>query len=383
MFVYDKTLGHTNVWFKDEDTDLNDYSAGGYPKKLHIELSAKCNLACKHCSGRYMPHACISKTMPIETINAVINDFFKKVSAIRIGGSSYGEPMVSEHFTYFLEKIKEYAIDTELVTNGTLITEENARLIAEAVSYVLISVEGIGKNYRINRGEKWEKVENNIDLVVQQRDRLKEARVAKIGLQITVKREFKNDCFKLIDFARDHRLDLLLLQNFCPGPGEFRSSLFYYEKEHNNFYDELQRYASGLGVKIYCPVAIPQEKSRRNIFMRLPCAQPFEAFGILPNSKILTCCKGPIDFGEYSPGEKKVMEKWQSQEFIFLRKTVNSDKPIDRCAKCDIRNCNPLAYIEVLNCRKKIYYFLKKYAPLFADLLKNLKIFYSNKEYKT
>lgn len=353
----------SSLWLKNDDTDMKDYSGNGYPKKLHIELSTKCNLRCQHCGRRYITQPCQDEIMSQQMIDAIAKDFFNKLSAIRIGGSSYGDPMVSPYFNYFLEKLKGHAIDVELTTNATLITRDSADLIAAVVSALCISVEGIGKNYEANRGQKWSKLENIINLLVKERNKSKRAKPLIISFEIAVKREFRNDCFKLVKFAKEHQMDLLSLRNFFPGPGEYTSSPFYYEKEHNRFYDEVEQYANSLGIPVFRPPAIPQEKLKRKTFTRQQCNQPFEAFGILPNGKIFSCCAGPVDLGFYSPGEKNVRESWLSKEYIHLRKTVNSEKPLDNCRICETYNYNPLAYIKPLTWCQKLNCLFRKYPP--------------------
>lgn len=69
--------------------------------------------------------------MPTEMIDAIVKDFFRKVSEIRVGGNGLGELMVSPFFDYFLSRIKEFAIDVELITKAHLLqkTEQGLSLI--------------------------------------------------------------------------------------------------------------------------------------------------------------------------------------------------------------------------------------------------------------
>lgn len=339
-----KLFGRSTLWHKNDDTDIQDFYGSGYPRKLYVELSSRCNLRCNHCYRAFLPpdHGDI---MPLEMIDTIVKDFFGKITAMRVGGVSYGEPMISPHFNYFLNKLKGYPIDVELITNGTLITKNNAQLIADTVSSVYISMEGIGGHYESSRGWRWDKIENVIDLLVEERNKIKKERNLKICFAITIKREFREDYPKIIEFAKKHCMDLLLMRNFIPRvDSETKSSLLYFEKEHNVFFDEIEKYANRHGIAVILPSLIPLERSKRNLFRRESCSQPFELFGIMPDGKIIPCCLMPSDLGYYFPGERIVMERWTSKEFVHLRKTVNSDHPLPVCKTCELTNYNPLAY---------------------------------------
>ena len=63
---------------------------------------------------------------------------------------------------------------------------------------------------------------------------------------------------------------------------------------------------------------------------------PFEVFGIEVDGKIVPCCESEFDLGYYKPGYKNVMERWNSKNFVAIRKTVNSGYPMPLCLKCEV-----------------------------------------------
>ncbi len=284
--------------------------------------------------------------MPIEMIDSIAKDFFKKISAMRIGGSSLEEQMTSPYFNYFLSRLKECNADVELITNGTLITKESAKLIVSSISSIYISVEAIGKNYETIRRSKWEHLEKIINLLMEERNKLNKIKPVIICFAITVMRDFREDYFKLAKFAKDHQMDLLMVRDLFPiKQVDRKSSFLFFEEEHNEFFSELERYVDDLGVAIIRPASIPREKTKRNIFVREKCSQPFEIFGVQPDGEITPCCRQPISLGYYRSGEERVAESWRSKKFIYLRKRVNSNNPLPKCRNCEMCNYNPLSYI--------------------------------------
>jgi len=277
-------------------------------------------------------------------IDHIVEDFFKKISCIQIGGTDLGEPMLSPHFSYFVQKVKEHGVGLDMITNGTLINSRNAELIASSLTRILISVEGIGQNYKKIRGVDWQRVENGIKLLAEARDTTGRNSPLIICLQLCVFRDFREDYYQLIDFAKEAGIDLILARNFTPHLHRERSSSFlYFENEHNEFFSQLKQYAQNCNVAISTPPAIPCEQTPRKSFRRKACSLPFEVFGIQANGKIMTCCLEVLDLGYYSPGHQNVMDSWSSANAVRLRETVNSDNPLSTCRNCEAVNYNPIA----------------------------------------
>lgn len=164
--------GRCSIWVKNDATNLDDFRGDSFPKKLLISLSSKCNTRCMYCPRSYRKPPS-EQFMTKETIDRVIDDFFGKVQAMQIGGNDLGEQMFSPYFCYFLEKAGQPSIDIDMITNGMFIEKNNAALIVATLSNISISVEGMGKNYELIRAFNWEKLRNNIRLLVNERDRVK------------------------------------------------------------------------------------------------------------------------------------------------------------------------------------------------------------------
>ncbi|MBR5363930.1 MAG: radical SAM protein [Oscillospiraceae bacterium] len=161
-------------------------------KKVHIGTTNGCNMRCKHC---YMA---AGKT-PLETIDIdntirIIKGLNKTYGKLEIVVSG-GEPLTYKHIYNLLEHIKDNYII--LFTNGSLITEDNADIIAECCNEVQISFEGITPEcYGLVRDiEKYDAVINAL--------RLLKNRNVKIVLAVTLLPDTMYDIQKnLIDFIK-------------------------------------------------------------------------------------------------------------------------------------------------------------------------------------
>jgi sulfatase maturation enzyme AslB (radical SAM superfamily) len=91
-------------------------------------LTRHCNLSCDHC---YLDAKSESKDeLPLEEGIKLIDDLAKmKIPVLIFTG---GEPLLSKNFYAYAFHAREVGLRTAISTNGTLITENVARLLAEA-----------------------------------------------------------------------------------------------------------------------------------------------------------------------------------------------------------------------------------------------------------
>jgi len=290
--------------------------------------------------------------MSKEMIDNIVNDFFPRISAIQLGGTDLGEQMLSPHFEYFLRKVGEYPINLEMITNASLIKKHNANILAGKMSVIHLSIEGIGATFKNIRGYMWESFVQKVDLLCEARSRCNNDRSLKIYLDVCVFREWYDDYFALLEFAKEKGIDVLDFRQFLPLiPTERKSSPLYFEEESNLFFNKLEQRAKELNVFICCPPKIPFNKSERNIFNRIKCSLPYEVFGVQVDGKVITCCTSRFDLGYYIPGYDNTMKRWLSQEFVNLRETVNSKNPCKTCLHCEVPSLNPLAFRPVFKKR--------------------------------
>ncbi|MGQ4875864.1 MAG: radical SAM protein [Promethearchaeia archaeon] len=110
-----------------------------YLKYLMINITEKCNLNCKHCYITNKKHMDI----PLEKLRSIIKKFYKYqgLKLILTGG----EPFLYYDFIGLLEWLKNIPLQKVLLTNGTLIknNEKILNLLKENFFEVFVSVDGL------------------------------------------------------------------------------------------------------------------------------------------------------------------------------------------------------------------------------------------------
>ena len=113
------------------------------PRDVHILVTAKCNLACKHCS--IYGDGPIEGDLTLDQWRDIIRRLAEwKVLKLTISG---GEPLVREDMPEIIAAILSHPLRFSLNTNAMLVTDEMAKVLAEAaprLETVMVSLDGAG-----------------------------------------------------------------------------------------------------------------------------------------------------------------------------------------------------------------------------------------------
>ncbi|OPX75988.1 MAG: pyrroloquinoline quinone biosynthesis protein PqqE [Methanosaeta sp. PtaB.Bin018] len=216
MIIFSKALAdQATVWetLRASETcqslppDLVRFSAMSRPVVMW-NITRHCNLACSHC---YMDAKSESREeMSLEEGIRLEDD----LSALKIPILIFtgGEPLLSRNFFAYAFHAREIGLRTVISTNGTLISPQVARLLAEAkIRYVGVSIDSSSpQRHDAFRGVQgaWEKALQG----------LRNARDAglRTGLRITLTRDNWQDIPALLNLALDEEIPRFCLYHLVP-----------------------------------------------------------------------------------------------------------------------------------------------------------------------
>ena len=147
---------------KSKDAVSNDFI------KVGIEITNKCNLQCKHCcfSAKSISDNDDSDLSTADFLVVIDNIIsLEHVTAIQLSG---GEPMTRKDFFYILSYLREKFNGTIILsTNGTLINNNNVKMITDMVDVVDMSIDGVNEEScsQIRGIGVFQKVINSIELL--------------------------------------------------------------------------------------------------------------------------------------------------------------------------------------------------------------------------
>ena len=216
MIIFSKALAdQATVWealresesCQDVPADLLRFSAQTKPVVMW-NLTRRCNLACSHGYMDAIPKE--DDEMSLEEGMRLTDDLAQmKIPILILTG---GEPLMSRNFFSIAFHAREAGLRTVISTNGTLITPEVARLLAEAkIRYVGVSLDSALPASH----DKFRGVPGAFDRALQG---LRNARDAglKTGLRITLTRDNWQDVPALLNLALEENIPRFCLYHLVP-----------------------------------------------------------------------------------------------------------------------------------------------------------------------
>ncbi len=127
------------------------------PQSLSLELTARCNLTCSHCSshGTTELHQRYNRMpeMSVPLLNQIADEVFPSLTSVGLVGR--GEPLLasSRLWDALCGKLAEYQVRMALVTNGTLVQRRITRDVMPLIETIHLSVDGgTESSFAENRG---------------------------------------------------------------------------------------------------------------------------------------------------------------------------------------------------------------------------------------
>ncbi|MDA3043839.1 MULTISPECIES: radical SAM/SPASM domain-containing protein [unclassified Campylobacter] len=286
-------------------------------KNIHINLTNDCNMRCKHCfvnAGRVE-----KKYVNIEKIIQKINEI-TKINGFTEVVISGGEPLLHKEIFKLLSALKGHKIT--LFTNGILINNKNIEKIAEFVSEIQISFEGVSPEiYENNRGKNnYKKVLNAINLI--------KSKNIKLILAITILPDTLSDIkqnllnfIKKIDYSN---LEIRLnneIELIGAAPKELNLKN-YNKKLSDKIIYELMKELLNLGI------AKTKTKEQNIRFKNCGIGT---SIVIDANGKIYPCSKFGSFYLNLDESAEKIMDKFDN---INRQTCVNF---MEKCKKCDLK----------------------------------------------
>ncbi len=179
---------------------------------LRISLTERCNLRCTYCMPadgiQLSPKAHI---MTYEEIFTIAKQFVDHgVTKIRLTG---GEPLVRKDAAQIIEKLASLPVQLTLTTNGVIVDKFIELFKKSGIKTLNVSLDSLDsqKNQKITRRQYFEKVYNNIILLVQEGFKVKVNCVLMKGFN-------DNEIIDFINLSKDLPLHVRFIE-FMPFDG--------------------------------------------------------------------------------------------------------------------------------------------------------------------
>lgn len=301
-----------------------------YPPRLDIVLTKACNLNCVFCISNTTIKD--ERWLPFEMYERVAAKLFPYARSVRF--CSGGEPFLYTKIREALLVAKRYRVETGIVSNGTLISEDISSWLVkdQSLDIYLLSFDGVTKKTleSIRKGANYERIIANIGRLAKMRDEAG-SKVPEIRLRYAVMRsniEELPDIFKLSEAIgfRAVEVNYLNVSNDISD----QESLFFHQDLAAEVFEKARQKASEHGIRLNLP-PIPREDTGERA-----CIFPWDFVQVDTDGAIRHCYKAWVQsLGFFDDGFDKI---WRGSHYASIRKTLGSDSPyFPYCAYCSNR----------------------------------------------
>ena len=199
-----------------------------FPQSLKLELTARCNLTCPHCSSHgteelHRRHNQMSE-MPVERLIRLADEVFPSLTSVGLVGR--GEPLLVSNrlWNTLIQKLDEHHVLLTLVTNGTIVRRRITAEVMRRIETVHLSVDGgTESTFAINRrGSHLSQAIDALEYLNEIRRPLGLARRPRIGVTWTLKSNNVTELPEFIEHAIGIGIEQVTLRHLLVFHGHSR-----------------------------------------------------------------------------------------------------------------------------------------------------------------
>lgn len=302
-----------------------------YPTSVYLGLSYACNMHCRHC---YAQEKDRSSSLSKKEVFTLIDDLEGLFCCSIIFG--HGEPFLYPHFLEVLKHTKKNGINPVVMTNGSLVTEEIAEILAteEVKPYkIFVSLDNcVERAHDTNRG-----------LEGAYRKAIRTIKLLKLkGLDVNVASviDMSNlpDLSAFITLSRTLQLSELSLLTIRDGKAYTQEQIESYLDFLSSAYTKMTEDPE-FKLLIHDPLIIKYGKSRMlsrdlidSIVLENRCTAGIERISILPDGNV-TPCNLISDIVLGNIREQRISEIWNGSEILKNLRNRKACRPAT-CQDC-------------------------------------------------
>jgi len=305
------------------------------PITVDSDPTNKCNFNCIWCNSKGFRQKSPS-CLPVEHL-LKLADFYKEWGVKSTCVSGGGEPMANQGFAAFLYRLKNNNVKSGIISNGSLMDENNAKAIAECSSWCGISVDAGSREVfqKIKKVDMFDGVIKNIERLVKIKNDLKSK--TEITYKFLLHPWNIQDIFKAAKLAKSLGMNTFHLRPVCWDN--------LYNQEHDepiNYSD----YVDKIEEEIEKAVQLEDnnfrffsvrhkfgEKFERKINFKKCRATPLLAtFGADGNVHLCFDVRGKEEWilCRHYPDPREILKVWGSERHKKLIDSIN----VNKCPRC-------------------------------------------------
>jgi len=338
----DEKIKRLKKWMKGQQTP---------PTTLELNPTNKCNLKCLSCWLREFKAE--TEELSDEKLLNIIDEASELgVKEIRIPGS--GEPLMRKNIIEVMKRIKENSMNGLLITNGTLFTKQNMRkLVGIGWDCITFSIDSADEEtHDILRGVKgcFNKTITALKEFKKIKNELKKEK-PRIRFNTVLSNKNYNTLSRIFELGHKYRCEDIQIQPMTIWGKEGQGLKLNNQQieESKKELKKAQKKSEEYNINSNIPNLLDSKyvkntnsmdriiknvsKSKDNLFLSLPCFEPWYNIIILPNGTASPCSISGNKFKE-KVQEKSLKDIWYGKQFQSIRNSLIQKNLFDYCKQC-------------------------------------------------
>jgi len=183
------------------------------PKRLHLELTSKCNYKCIICRHGYVEYG---KDIDNKVQDIIINELIPNAAFLELQGT--GETLLYKDLQKILDIAQKYTCKTTLITNASLLKKENLLMLAKVGCQIVVSIDSVNSNNytAIRKNGDLNKVINNLSFWKFIKNNIRGTRETSLTINMVLCALNYQELLEMIDFAIEIDADNLHISEIRP-----------------------------------------------------------------------------------------------------------------------------------------------------------------------
>ena len=260
------------------------------PDWICIETTRYCNLKCRMCLPYLDGITVTGPHMELEAFRRYAQATFP--FATRFQPSVSGEPTMSKGFKEMLEIVRDFGLQMEIVTNGTLLTDKMLDVLLPCLGQISISFDGATKETfeAIREEGKYDRVVASIKRLVRRIREIPLHRRPTIVMLPTIMRRNIEELPALVELAHGLGVDMVCATHVFPASEEIkRQSLVHHQELARDCIEKTVDVARRLGMPL--EIGPLDQFTATNALAQGLDRECSEVDGVVPGLEARTVCR--------------------------------------------------------------------------------------------
>jgi len=285
-------------------------------KRVHIELTSKCNLKCVHCSLQLDKYDAQRKDLDGKLVLKLLDELSEKYDDLRINLQGIGEASLHADLSKLIQRINTLGFTSETTSNLLAMPKEYyLELFENGLDRLSVSIDTLNKDIikKTRLGTNLDKFNENLKFI--SKNNAHKIKIQTVVSDITI--DYIDEIYQYLKKLNITNWQIIYLNNFDGTDGISNTNKKLLALKIKNY----------INMNILTPQGISEEI----------CPQPFDTLHINSLGYVMPCCiywdNNIMNFGNIK--DENIYNIFYSQKFdIFRSSVINKNAKI--CNNCTL-----------------------------------------------